>query len=152
MHRGACRIFSAWARRAPRPPGSTQSCAATSDCRAISRKSIFSSRTTPAESIGTAAIFAIAIPISRLARSCPSYYSPIGRGRIARHIPHCRIICTFRDPVEWRYSFYKLAVRNAWTGDDFESWVAKSPVNSGQGLGAWFETFGRDRVLVTDSR
>ena len=80
---------------------------------------------------------------------CPSYYSPIGRERIARHIPHCRIICTFRDPVEWRYSFYKLAVRNAWTGDDFESWVAKSPVNSGQGLGAWFETFGRDRVLVT---
>jgi hypothetical protein len=80
---------------------------------------------------------------------CPSYYSPIGRERIALHIPNCRIICTFRDPVEWRYSFYKLAVRNAWTSDDFESWVAKSPVNSGQGLAAWFKTFGRGQVLVT---
>ncbi len=79
---------------------------------------------------------------------CPSYYSPIGRERIALHIPHCRIICTFRDPVEWRYSFYKLAVRNAWTNDDFETWAAKSPANPERGLAAWFETFGRDRVLV----
>jgi hypothetical protein len=79
---------------------------------------------------------------------CPSYYSPIGRERIALHIPHCRIICTFRDPVEWRYSFYKLAVRNAWTSDDFENWVAKSPANFGPGLATWFKTFGRERVLV----
>ena len=79
---------------------------------------------------------------------CPSYYSPIGRERIALHIPHCRIICTFRDPVEWRYSFYKLALRNAWTGDDFETWVAQNPVNAHSGLKAWCETFGRDRVLV----
>ena len=56
---------------------------------------------------------------------CPSYYSPIGRERIALHIPNCRIICTFRDPVEWRYSFYKLSLRNAWTSDDFETWVAQ---------------------------
>jgi hypothetical protein len=80
---------------------------------------------------------------------CPSYYSSIGRERIALHIPHCRIICTFRDPVERRYSFYKLALRNAWTRDDFETWVAKNPVNVDSGLKGWFETFGRDRVLVT---
>jgi Sulfotransferase family len=79
---------------------------------------------------------------------CPSYYSPIGRERIALHIPDCRIICTFRDPVEWRYSFYKLSLRNAWTGDDFETWVAQNPVNASSGLKAWFETFGRERVLV----
>jgi len=79
---------------------------------------------------------------------CPSYYSPMGRERIALHIPHCRIICTFRDPVERRYSFYKLALRNAWTRDDFETWVTKNPVNADSGLKAWFETFGRDRVLV----
>ncbi len=79
---------------------------------------------------------------------CPSYYSPAGRERIALHIPQCRIICTFRDPVEWRYSFYKLALRNAWTGDDFEAWVAKNPVNPHSQLKAWFETFGRERVLV----
>jgi hypothetical protein len=79
---------------------------------------------------------------------CPSYYSPLGLERIAKHIPRCRIICTFRDPVEWRYSFYKLALRNAWTSDDFESWVAKNPANPEHGLGAWLETFGRERVLV----
>jgi hypothetical protein len=39
-------------------------------------------------------------------------------------------------------------LRNAWTGDDFETWVAKNPVNADSGLKAWFETFGRDRVLV----
>jgi len=79
---------------------------------------------------------------------CPSYYSPLGLERIAMHIPRCRIICTFRDPVEWLYSFYKLAVRNAWTSDDFESWVAKSPANPEHGLAAWLDTFGRERVLV----
>jgi hypothetical protein len=83
-----------------------------------------------------------------LGEICPSYYSSIGRERIALHIPRCRIICTFRDPVERRYSFYKLALRNAWTVDDFETWVAKHPVYNDSGLKPWFETFGRDRVLV----
>jgi hypothetical protein len=79
---------------------------------------------------------------------CPSYYSDVARERIALHMPDCRIICTFRDPVERRYSFYKLALRNAWTNEDFETWVAKHPVNDGRGLQAWLDTFGRDRVLV----
>jgi hypothetical protein len=79
---------------------------------------------------------------------CPSYYSEVARERIALHIPHCRIICTFRDPVERRYSFYKLALRNVWTNEDFETWVAKHPVNDGRGLKTWLDTFGRDRVLV----
>lgn len=79
---------------------------------------------------------------------CPSYYSPLGRERIAKHLPRCKIICTFRDPVEWRYSFYKLAIRNAWTRDDFESWVAKNPGDTNGGLRGWFDVFGRDNVLV----
>ncbi len=79
---------------------------------------------------------------------CPSYYSGIARERIALHIPHCRIICTFRDPVEWRYSFYKLALRNAWTRDDFEGWVMKNPTNNDGGLKAWFDSFGRENVLA----
>jgi hypothetical protein len=78
------------------------------------------------------------LPIGEI---CPSYYSSIGRERIALHIPRCRIICTFRDPVERRYSFYKLALRNAWTVDDFETWVAKNPVYNDSGLKPWFETF-----------
>jgi hypothetical protein len=79
---------------------------------------------------------------------CPSYYSAIARERIALHLPHCRIICTFRDPVEWRYSFYKLALRNAWTRDDFETWVMKNPTNNEGGLKAWIDTFGCENVLV----
>lgn len=79
---------------------------------------------------------------------CPSYYSGIARDRIALHLPHCRIICTFRDPVEWRYSFYKLALRNAWTRDDFEGWVIKNPTKNDGGLKAWFDTFGRENVLA----
>ena len=79
---------------------------------------------------------------------CPSYYSAIARNRIALHIPRCRIICTFRDPVEWRYSFYKLALRNAWTHDDFGTWVMKNPTNNEGGLKAWFDSFGRENVLV----
>ncbi len=79
---------------------------------------------------------------------CPSYYSPLGRERIAKDLPDCKIICTFRDPVEWRYSFYKLALRNAWTRDDFETWIAKNPGHTHDGLRAWFDAFGRDRVLV----
>lgn len=79
---------------------------------------------------------------------CPSYYSAIARERIALHLPHCRIICTFRDPIEWRYSFYKLALRNAWTRDDFETWVMKNSTNNSGGLEAWFDTFGRENVLA----
>ncbi len=79
---------------------------------------------------------------------CASYFSTVARERIVKHLPRCRIICTFRDPVARRYSFYKLAVRNAWTSDDFESWVRNDEVSDGAGLHGWFDDFGRDNVLV----
>ncbi|MGH7907536.1 MAG: sulfotransferase family protein [Candidatus Binataceae bacterium] len=38
----------------------------------------------------------------------PTYFdSDDARNRIAHHIPNCRIICTFRDPVDRLYSHYK---------------------------------------------
>jgi hypothetical protein len=79
---------------------------------------------------------------------CPSYLgSNEARERIALHIPRCRIICTYRDPVQVLFSFWKLARRNAWTASDFESYV---PANwaTGGGLSGWRETFGRDNVLA----
>jgi Sulfotransferase domain len=80
---------------------------------------------------------------------CPSYLgSDEARERIARHIPHCRIICTFRDPVHILFSFWKLARRNAWTDSDFESYVPADWATGGQGLRGWRETFGTDHVLA----
>jgi hypothetical protein len=80
---------------------------------------------------------------------CPSYLgSDEARERIARHIPSCRIICTYRDPVEVLFSFWKLARRNAWTNADFDAYVPANWATGGQGLHGWRETFGRDHVLA----
>ena len=84
---------------------------------------------------------------------CPSYFGSLEAcARIAEHIPHCRIICTFRDPVDMMYSFYKLARRNVWTrAENFESYQAYVPIGWGQQadrLRQWRDTFGRDNVLV----
>ncbi len=80
---------------------------------------------------------------------CPSYFgSDEARGRIAELIPHCRIICTFRDPVEMIYSMYKLARRNVWTRGNFESYVPEEWHHHASKLKRWRETFGRDAVLA----
>jgi hypothetical protein len=51
----------------------------------------------------------------------PTYFdSPEARARIAAAIPNCRIICTFRDPVERLYSHYKMWRRLGRIKADFE--------------------------------
>ncbi len=80
---------------------------------------------------------------------CPSYFgSEDARGRIAELMPHCRIICTFRDPVEMLYSMYKLARRNVWTRGDFEEYVPEEWHHHAAKLKRWRETFGHERVLA----
>jgi hypothetical protein len=80
---------------------------------------------------------------------CPSYFgSEDALARIAGLIPHCRIICTFRDPVEMIYSMYKLARRNVWTRTDFESYVPEHWHNQAARLKKWRATFGGERVLA----
>jgi hypothetical protein len=81
---------------------------------------------------------------------CPSYLgSREALERIARHLPDCRIICTFRDPVHALFSFWKLARRNAWTTAPFESyqvpghWRAPAVV-----LRDWRAAFGTNHVLA----
>lgn len=80
---------------------------------------------------------------------CPSYFgAALARERIAEHIPNCRIVCTFRDPVELLYSFYKLARRNVWTRGDFESYIPDDWNRHAANLKAWQNSFGRENVLV----
>jgi Sulfotransferase domain len=86
------------------------------------------------------------LPIGEI---CPSYFgSDEARKRIAEHIPECRLICTFRDPVEMIYSMYKLARRNVWTRGNFESYVPVEWHHHATKLKKWRETFGRDHVLA----
>ena len=80
---------------------------------------------------------------------CPSYFGSVAaRERIARHLPQSRIICTFRDPVQVLFSFWKLARRNAWTSQDFTAWAPDGWQTPAESLRGWFQSFGRDRVLT----
>jgi hypothetical protein len=85
---------------------------------------------------------------------CPTYFSSTAaRERMKLHIPDCRIICTFREPVERAYSHYKLMRHNVWTRASFEEVVASSreiaEMNQyALNLTGWQQTFGPDNVLV----
>lgn len=85
---------------------------------------------------------------------CPTYFSSAeARQRIKLHIPDCRIICTFREPVERAYSHYKLMRHNVWTRASFEEVVSASreiaEMNQyALNLRGWQQTFGRENVLV----
>jgi hypothetical protein len=85
---------------------------------------------------------------------CPTYFSSAeARQRMKLHIPDCRIICTFREPVERAYSHYKLMRHNVWTRASFEEVVASSEeiaeMNQyAANLKGWQQSFGRDNVLI----
>jgi len=85
---------------------------------------------------------------------CPTYFSSAeARQRMKLHIPDCRIICTFREPVERAYSHYKLMRHNVWTRASFEEVVSRSQEIAEMNqyalnLSGWQQTFGRDNVLI----
>jgi hypothetical protein len=85
---------------------------------------------------------------------CPTYFSSAeARQRMKLHIPDCRIVCTFREPVERAYSHYKLMRHNVWTRASFEEVVGRSreiaEMNQyALNLRGWQQTFGRDNVLI----
>jgi hypothetical protein len=85
---------------------------------------------------------------------CPTYFSSAAaRERMKLHIPDCRIICTFREPVDRAYSHYKLMRHNVWTRASFEEVVDSSQEieemnRYALNLSGWQETFGRDNVLI----
>ena len=84
----------------------------------------------------------------------PTYfYSAEARRRISSVIPYAKIICTLRDPVERLYSLYKLRRASGSICYSFEEAVRRDfemreSSRYGFHLTAWFEAFGRDRVLV----
>lgn len=97
-------------------------------------------------------------------RNCPrelpmGEFSPIyfvgaeARQRIARDIPNCKIICTFRDPVERVYSHYKKMREGEYFSGTFDECLEKrSDVldwsRYATHLKSWRELFGSDNVLV----
>lgn len=84
----------------------------------------------------------------------PMYFmSDDARERIARVVPGCRIICSFRDPVARVHSQWRLMVRNAWTRVELAEAVEKhrelrESSRYGHYLGEWMRTFGADNVLA----
>jgi hypothetical protein len=80
---------------------------------------------------------------------------PETRERIHTHIPDCKIITTMRDPVDRLYSLYKQLRHTAAAGrGTLEETLAVWPSMAGDNkyasnLKEWFETFGRENVLVT---
>ncbi len=84
----------------------------------------------------------------------PNYFGfPEACERISYHIPHCKIICSVRDPVERAYSHYRLLYRDGWTRSTFaESVIAiqiiHEPSRYAFHLKNWLARFGKDRVAV----
>jgi hypothetical protein len=91
------------------------------------------------------------MPVGELS---PMYFaSSQARERIARDLPHCKIICSLRDPVERAYSNYRMLRRIVATKVDFERAATTrgdllESNRYGTHLANWFDTFGRERVQV----
>ena len=83
------------------------------------------------------------------------FFSPEAPERIKTHIPDCRIITTVRDPVDRLYSTFKLLVhlaevRRGTFDEALNSLSSKAKDNRyAFHFKVWFETFGRENVLVT---
>ena len=84
----------------------------------------------------------------------PMYFaSPVARERIARDLPQCKIIFSFRDPVERAYSNYRLLRRIVSMKSDFETAATTrgdllESSRYGTHLESWLKSFGRERTLV----
>jgi hypothetical protein len=84
----------------------------------------------------------------------PNYFGiPQAYERIARTIPHCKIVVSLRDPTERAWSSYRTMRRDAWTRVGFEDTVARNEVIRESSryafhLGNLRRLFGADRVLV----
>ena len=91
------------------------------------------------------------LPVGELS---PMYFAaPEARARIARDIPSCKIICSFRDPVQRAYSNYRLLKRIASIKTDFECAATTrgdllESSRYGTHLEKWLDAFGCDRVQV----
>jgi len=83
----------------------------------------------------------------------PYFGMPEAAERIQRHLPGCKIICTFRNPVERIYSSYKLWRHYTQTSLAMEEFLIKVPqiievTRYAAHLPDWQTRFGAERVLV----
>ena len=85
----------------------------------------------------------------------PTYFaSAVARERIRSLIPHAKIVCTFRNPVDRIVSLYRLKRAYGLIPWDFEEALARDPelIETSQystHLQEWQKTFGHSQVLVT---
>jgi LPS sulfotransferase NodH len=85
--------------------------------------------------------------------SAAYFLSAEARERIARDIPHCRIIITLRDPVERLYSHYRKGCEEAYFFGTFEEILERRQDLLDWSRYAihvrhWYSSFGRENVLV----
>jgi hypothetical protein len=85
---------------------------------------------------------------------CPYLLNPLAPDRIKKHLPDCRVIATLRNPVDLTFSVYKMNIHYAWTRGSLDEVLKSRPDLGGWSRYAtrfkkWFETFGRENVLVT---
>jgi hypothetical protein len=92
----------------------------------------------------------------RILEICPGvFFRPKARALIKTHIPNCKVIATMRNPVDRTYSVYKLLRRYGWVRSGTFDEIMNSWPNFAAGnryaahLETWFESFGRENVLVT---
>ena len=83
----------------------------------------------------------------------PYFGFPEAAQRIATHIPRCKIICSFRNPVERIYSAYKLWRHYTLTNDPLDVFLVKVPqiievTRYATHLPDYRARFGDERVLV----
>lgn len=85
----------------------------------------------------------------------PTYFaSAEARERIARLIPHAKIVCTFRNPVDRIISLYRLKRAYGWISWNFEDALTRDPelMESSRyvtHLKEWITTFGTSQVMAT---
>lgn len=91
----------------------------------------------------------------RVGEIAPTYFaSYAARERIAQVVPHARIVCIFRNPVDRVLSLYRLKSAYGMIPWKFDQAILMDPelIESGRyatNLKAWRQSFGESQVLAT---
>ena len=83
----------------------------------------------------------------------PNYFACIEASeRVSHDIPHCKIICSLRDPVQRAYSHYRLMNRDGWARGSFEETASNPFIQESNRyafhLKNWQARLGKDQVFV----
>ncbi len=92
----------------------------------------------------------------KIVEICPGiFFKSEARELIKTYIPNCKVFATMRNPVDRIYSVYKLLRHYGWVrSGTFDEVLNAWPQLAGGNryaphLEAWFESLGRENVLVT---